>query len=117
MTSDEHPVTAPGTGGAQHCPDAIVCDESVELRAERAGPGDGRVYAIQVEVTDASGNVGMCQASVSVPHDESGDGAVDSGQDHDPTVCGGGGGGGGNGEEELQADGQQSAGSSAPSPH
>jgi hypothetical protein len=29
VTSDEHPATAPGSGGVKHCPDAVVCGESV----------------------------------------------------------------------------------------
>lgn len=40
---------------------------SVQLRAERAGKGNGRVYTIVVEVADASGNVATRSTSVIVP--------------------------------------------------
>jgi subtilisin family serine protease len=89
VTSDEHPARAPGAGGAMHCPDALILDDqSVWLRSERAGPGDGRVYAITVSATDACGNVGMCSRSITVPHSMGqGMGAIDSGQIFDPTEC------------------------------
>jgi WD40 repeat protein len=44
---------------------------SFELRAERAGGGDGRVYTIHVVCTDASGNTGEpAMVDVTVPHDQ-----------------------------------------------
>jgi hypothetical protein len=41
----------------------------VLLRAERAGPGNGRVYTIIVKSVDASGNSTMSRVRVVVPHD------------------------------------------------
>jgi hypothetical protein len=91
VSSDEHPETALGAGGPIHCPDALILDnESVMLRSERSGPGDGRVYEITVSATDSCGNVGTCSQSVSVPHSMGqGMGAVDSGQAFDAAVCSG----------------------------
>ena len=46
-----------GTGDGNTAPDwAITGELTVDLRAERAGPGNGRIYTIEVEVTDAAGN-------------------------------------------------------------
>jgi hypothetical protein len=52
----------------------------VQLRAERSGTGDGRVYVISFTVAD--GNGGECSGGVTigVPHDMRGTPAVDSGQ-------------------------------------
>jgi len=44
-------------------------DYEFQLRAERAGAGDGRVYTITYTVTDASGNSASASATVVVPHD------------------------------------------------
>lgn len=89
VTSDEHPATAPGSGGPNHCPDAIVgTDGSVQLRAERSGAGDGRVYSINVTATDSCGNVAACSTQVGVPHHPGpGGGPIDSGQLYDAEVC------------------------------
>ena len=40
------------------------------LRAERAGPGNGRVYTITVDSTDRAGNSTTSSVAVSVPHDQ-----------------------------------------------
>ena len=45
----------------------IVDDDTFQLRAERAGSGDGRVYTITYEVTDACGNSTLASATVNVP--------------------------------------------------
>jgi len=90
VTSDEHPSDALGAGGSNHCPDAVVePDESVLLRAERSGGGDGRVYVAEVTATDDCDNTAVCQAPVTVqksmgPKHEP---AVDSGQAFDAAVC------------------------------
>jgi sugar lactone lactonase YvrE len=58
----------------------IVGDcKSVQLRSERAGGADGRVYTIYFKVTDASGNVGIASATVTVPVSQSSGPALDSG--------------------------------------
>ena len=64
--------------------DAEVNGESVDLRAERSGNGDGRVYEISFTADD--GNGAMCTGTiqVGVPHDKK-DTPVDSGQNYDST--------------------------------
>lgn len=78
VSSDE-PENGQGDGNTW---DDIVCDhDSADLRAERQGPKDGRVYRIGFSVKDHSWppntTYGVCV--VSVPHDQSGAPAVDSG--------------------------------------
>ena len=72
MTSNE-PVnglgdgdTAPDISGANLGTD----DRNVQLRAERAGGGSGRVYTFVYRVTDAAGNSTDATATVTVPHDQ-----------------------------------------------
>jgi hypothetical protein len=61
------------TGDGKHSPDAKdIAVGSLRLRAERQGGGDGRVYLIVVEATDASGNRGSDCCVVSVPPSSSG---------------------------------------------
>jgi FG-GAP repeat/K319L-like, PKD domain len=57
--------------------DIVIANEcqSVQLRQERAAGGNGRVYSINLAVSDASGNVATAAFKVSVPHDQ-GSGAV-----------------------------------------
>ncbi|MBC8874804.1 MAG: hypothetical protein H8E44_35740 [Planctomycetes bacterium] len=43
---------------------------TVELRAERAGDGDGRVYTIEAFVSDEAGNIGTSSCDVVVTHDK-----------------------------------------------
>ncbi|MDP9384585.1 MAG: hypothetical protein M3P50_05030 [Actinomycetota bacterium] len=62
--------------------------DAVELRAERDGNGDGRVYRLGVTATNAVGAKCTSTVRVAVPHDASGRRpAVDSGGSHDS--CGG----------------------------
>jgi len=70
-----------GKGSGNTSPDGDgVGTNTAQVRAERSGTGDGRVYEISFSVDD--GNGGMCLGSVSVgvPYDKKGT-AVDSGQD------------------------------------
>jgi DNA/RNA endonuclease G (NUC1) len=54
--------------------------QSVQLRADRNGNGDGRVYTITFKVSDAAGNSTTLTRQVIVPHDQgNGNGAIDSG--------------------------------------
>ncbi len=54
--------------------------KSVQLRAERDGGGNGRVYTIHFRVKDAQGNVATATAQVTVPKSQGNNGgAVDSG--------------------------------------
>jgi hypothetical protein len=47
-------------------------DRSFVVRAERAGPGPGRVYTATYRVTDGSGNATEALAETRVPHDQGG---------------------------------------------
>jgi len=54
--------------------------QSVQLRADRNGNGNGRVYTITFRVRDAAGNTTTLTRQVIVPHDQgNGNGAIDSG--------------------------------------
>jgi hypothetical protein len=60
------PVNATGDGDT--APDwQVLSPTQVELRAERAGGGSGRIYTLTVTCTDASGNTATDTATVSVP--------------------------------------------------
>jgi predicted extracellular nuclease len=48
----------------------IVDDVTFDLRAERSGTGDGRVYTITYLATDACGNSTEATATVTVPHSQ-----------------------------------------------
>ncbi len=69
VTSNE-PVNDTGDGNTE--PDWEIVDRAtVELRAERAGNLSGRVYRIELQATDASGNVSdPGYVEVTVPHDQ-----------------------------------------------
>jgi hypothetical protein len=77
VTQDE-PVNGIGDGNTS--PDAVAGATAarVQLRAERAGGGDGRVYLIAYTATDPSGASCSGTVTVSVPHDQNGASAVDS---------------------------------------
>jgi uncharacterized repeat protein (TIGR01451 family) len=72
VTSDE-PDNGVGDGNSVsdiQGADLGTADTSIELRAERHGGGDGRVYTLTYEVEDASGNASSATATVTVPHDQ-----------------------------------------------
>lgn len=77
VTSDE---IENGNGDGNTTNDIVIAAncKSVQLRSEREGDGNGRVYTITFKVTDASGNVGRATAKVVVNHNP-GETAVDSG--------------------------------------
>jgi uncharacterized repeat protein (TIGR01451 family) len=79
VTQDE-PLNELGDGNTS--PDAFPgpASDQALIRAERSGLGDGRVYVLHVTVTDGLGGECTGAAAVSVPHDQSGRPAVDSGQ-------------------------------------
>jgi uncharacterized repeat protein (TIGR01451 family) len=79
VTQDE-PLNELGDGNTS--PDAFPGPSSNQawIRAERSGLGDGRVYVLHVSVSDGLGGKCTGTAAVSVPHDQSGRPAVDSGQ-------------------------------------
>jgi hypothetical protein len=47
-------------------------DFDLDLRAERAGAGGGRVYSVVYRATDSSGNAAETTSMAVVPHDQSG---------------------------------------------
>ena len=79
ITQDE-PVNGRGDGNT--APDAFLSSplsDEARVRAERAGPGDGRVYQVHFTATDQFGATCDGTATVSVPHDRGKKGAaVDS---------------------------------------
>lgn len=78
--SSDEPVDDKGDG--HHAPDIQLSDDCtrVAVRAERAGPKDGRVYKLGVRVTDSSGNATETVCTVIVDHDQRGVTGADSGE-------------------------------------
>jgi hypothetical protein len=68
VTSDE---PANGTGDGNTPVDIIISDDcgSVDLRAERSGNGNGRIYTIYLAVVDENGNKDQEKIIAYVPHD------------------------------------------------
>ncbi len=78
VTSDE----AENSGGDGNTLNDIVIAadcKSVQLRSERDGGGNGRVYTITFRVRDAAGNTTTKTAKVTVPKNQNGSAAVDNG--------------------------------------
>ncbi|HLX64807.1 MAG TPA: PKD domain-containing protein [Planctomycetota bacterium] len=48
----------------------ITGNLTVDLRAERAGSGSGRIYTLTIQCTDKSGNSSTSTVDVTVPHDQ-----------------------------------------------
>jgi len=79
VSSDE-PEDETGNGDGKTMDDIVIEDsQTVDLRSEREGTDNGRVYTINFEVTDASGNTATGSYKVEVPHDQSGPSAIDDG--------------------------------------
>jgi hypothetical protein len=78
ITADEAvDVGAGGDGHTKNYDMRIVDATTVEVRSERQGAGDGRVY--RVWFTNAAGTAGSCE--IQVPHDQGPfGGAIDSGE-------------------------------------
>jgi predicted outer membrane repeat protein len=78
VTSDE---VENGNGDGNTSNDIIIaCNrKSVQLRSERDGSGDGRVYTIYFKATDGLGHSTTVTAKVTVPKSQNGDASVDSG--------------------------------------
>ena len=75
VTSDE-PDNTIGEGNTLN--DIVIAADcqSVQLRSERAGPNDGRVYAITLRLRDSGGAVTRVDFLVSVPKSQNGTAAV-----------------------------------------
>ncbi|HJU55190.1 MAG TPA: HYR domain-containing protein [Pyrinomonadaceae bacterium] len=78
VTSDE---LENSSGDGNTLNDIIIAANcrSAQLRSERDGGGNGRVYTFTFKVTDPSGNSTTKTAKVTVPQSQNGAGAVDSG--------------------------------------
>lgn len=75
-----------GIGDGNTWDDIVIVDSQiVKLRAERRGGGNGRVYTINFEVSDAFGNTATECFKIMVPHDQ-GSTAIDDGADAGYTV-------------------------------
>ena len=66
-----------GLGDGDLSPDwtKLVIDQvhgiiSLELRAERSGAGNGRIYTIMITGRDSSGNATQAKVEIIVPHDK-----------------------------------------------
>jgi von Willebrand factor A domain-containing protein 7 len=76
-----------GLGDGDTCPDGQgINSATAQLRAERSGTGNGRVYTITFTATDSKGASTMGSVRVFVPHDMAG-AAVDDGANFDSTKC------------------------------
>ena len=75
-----------GLGDGDTGPDGVIGTDSVDLRAERSGLEDGRVYVIGFTATNEYDQACIGSVSVGVPHDKRGESAVDSGQSYDSTI-------------------------------
>jgi len=58
-----------GLGDGDTAPDVVIAGGTVQLRAERAGTGTGRVYTLTATATDVAGNLATATATCRVPHD------------------------------------------------
>lgn len=72
VVSCNEPANGPGDGNTDADWTEPVIDEengiiTLELRAERAGKGNGRVYTIEITATDQSGNSQTANLTVTVP--------------------------------------------------
>jgi photosystem II stability/assembly factor-like uncharacterized protein len=60
-----------GMGDGDTAPDWVIVDANhVQLRAERSGKGNGRIYTITVTCTDASGHATTKTTTVTVPKNQ-----------------------------------------------
>jgi uncharacterized repeat protein (TIGR01451 family) len=83
-TSDE---IENGNGDGNTSNDIVIAPDckSLQLRAERQGGGDGRVYKVTLKVRDSSGNVATAVRTIIVPY--SGSSATDSGVHYTVNGC------------------------------
>jgi len=81
----DEPVLTQGSGNTQ--PDGVIQGPTAYVRAERSGPGTGRLYFISYSAMDGIGNTCTGVVQVQVPHDQ-GQGYIptDTGNRYDSTV-------------------------------
>jgi hypothetical protein len=82
--SSDEPVNDKGDGNTE--PDIILDCDQVQLRSERQGGSNGRVYTLGWTAVDDAGNRTDGQCVVTVPHDQSGREAVDDGAAYEMTL-------------------------------
>ncbi|PLS08402.1 OmpL47-type beta-barrel domain-containing protein [Neobacillus cucumis] len=70
ITSNE-PLQSDDIQNANYNTPTTGSTDSFELRADRLGNGNGRIYTIVYTATDKAGNVSTKSVTVSVPHDQS----------------------------------------------
>ncbi|KAA3616604.1 MAG: T9SS C-terminal target domain-containing protein [Calditrichaeota bacterium] len=77
VSSDEPEI---GSGDGNTLDDIVIVDcQTVDLRAERSGNGNGRVYTINVSAEDLNGNIGNAAFQVHVPKSKNGSPSIDDG--------------------------------------
>ncbi len=81
VSSDEEEDAQGGGDGKTKDDIVITSCGTVDLRAEREGSGNGRVYTINLELSDGSENSTPASASLQVhmPKSQNGDPAIDDG--------------------------------------
>ncbi len=87
--SSDEPENAVGGGDGNTTDDIVHAADcrAVDLRAERQGGGNGRVYTLDLEASDKSMNVGTASFEVHVAHSKK-SGAVDDGPAYNvPGTC------------------------------
>lgn len=86
--SQDEPVQESGTGSGNTCPDGRgVGTDTAQVRAERAGNGNGRVYYIAYTAEDEEGTCSG-EVQVCVPHDQGRrKTCIDDGPLYDSTEC------------------------------
>ena len=85
ITQDE-PVNGLGDGDTSTDGFGIGTPQA-QVRAERSGTGNGRVYAITFKADDGKGGTCNATVNVGVPHDQGkGSVAIDDGQNYDSTL-------------------------------
>jgi len=74
---------ASGKGDGKTSLDIVILNDlDFDLRAEREGSDNGRVYGIAFTVEDESGNPAEAMCYVEVPHSQNGDVAIDDGPNY-----------------------------------
>jgi hypothetical protein len=77
--SSDEPIDDLGDG--HHAPDILIDDcNRVQVRSERQGPKDGRVYKLGVRVVDGAGNAAESSCTIIIDHDRRGVVGADSGE-------------------------------------
>ncbi|HEU5213437.1 MAG TPA: vWA domain-containing protein [Gaiellaceae bacterium] len=62
-----------GLGDGNTSPDAVINGSKFQVRAERSGLGDGRVYYVNFTASDGAGGTCRGTATIGVPHDQAHD--------------------------------------------